>query len=96
MSRRLPFIRRFISLGLTTVALSLPLVVGCAGGPSQEELSLLEEKRMAAEAAEKQVVELKAEKARLERKVAEKQAEQKAQQEKLETVRAALATWPKN
>ena len=96
MSRRLPFIRRFSSLGLTAVALSLPLVVGCARAPSQEELSLLEGKRMAAEAAEKQVVELKAEKARLERKVAEKKAEKKAQQEKLETTRAALAERPKD
>ena len=96
MSRRLPFIRRFSSLGLTAVALSLPLVVGCARGPSQEELSLLDGKRMAAEAAEKQVVELKAEKARLERKIAEKNAEKKARQEKLETVRAAVINWPED
>jgi ribosomal protein L9 len=78
------------------VALSLPLVVGCAGGPSQEEISLLEEKRMAAEAAEKQIVELKAEKARLERKIAEKKAEKKAQQEKLSGAKAALAKRPKD
>ena len=95
MSRRLPFIRRFSSLGLTAVALSLPLVVGC-GGPSPEEMSLLEEKRIAAEAAEKQVVELKAQKARLERKIAEKKAEKKARQEKLETVRAAVINWPED
>jgi ribosomal protein L9 len=76
------------------VALSLPLVVGCAGGPSQEELSLLEEKRMTAEAAEKKVVELKAEKARLERMIAEKKADKQALQEKLEAVSTAVANWP--
>jgi hypothetical protein len=94
MSRPLPLIRRLSSLGLTVVALSLPLVVGCAGGPSQEELSLLEEKRMTAEAAEKKVVELKAGKARLERMIAEKKAEKQALQEKLEAVSTAVANWP--
>ena len=94
MSRPLPLIRRLSSLGLTVVALSLPLVVGCAGGPSQEELGLLEEQRMAAEAAEKKVVELKAEKARLERMVAEKKAEKQAIQEKLDAVSTAVANWP--
>jgi|APSaa5957512622_1039677.scaffolds.fasta_scaffold60038_2 hypothetical protein len=94
MSRPLPLIRRLSSLCLTVVALSLPLVVGCAGGPSQEELSLLEEKRMTAEAAEKKVVELKAEKARLERMIAEKKADKQALQEKLEAVSTAVANWP--
>jgi len=94
MSRPLPLIRKLSSLGLTVVALSLPLVVGCAGGPSQEELGLLEEQRMAAEAAEKKVVELKAEKARLERMVAEKKAEKQAIQEKLDAVSTAVANWP--
>jgi len=81
------------SVGLTVAALSLPLVVGCAGGPSQEELSLLEEKGLAAEAAEKKVAELKAEKARLERKLAEKKAEKKALEDKKAAVKAAVAEW---
>jgi len=93
MSRPLPLIRKLSSLGLTVVALSLPLVVGCDGGPSQEEKGLLEEKRMAAEIAEKKVVELKAEKARLERMIAEKKADKQALQEKLETVSSAVANW---
>lgn len=94
MSCCLPKLWRLSSVGLAAVALSLPLMVGCAGGPSQEELSLLEEKQMAAQSAEKQVIELKAEKARLERKIAEKRAEKKALQDKLESVRSAVANWP--
>jgi outer membrane murein-binding lipoprotein Lpp len=93
MNRHLPFTRRLCSLGLTAAALSLTLVVGCARGPSQEEMSLLEEKRVAAEAAEKKVTELKAEKARLERKIAEKKAQKQALQEKKEAVEAAVANW---
>lgn len=96
MSGRLPMLRRFASVGLAAVALSLPLVAGCSGGPSQEELSLLEQKRLAAEAAEKQVVELRAEKSRLERLVAEKRAEKQALQEKLQAVRNAVSDWPSN
>ena len=96
MSGRLPTLRKFASVGLAAAALSLPLLAGCAGGPSQEELSLLEGKRLAAEAAEKQVVELRAERSRLERLVAEKRAEKKALQEKLESVRNAVADWPSN
>ena len=94
MTYRLPFIRRFTALMLTAVAFSLPLTVGCAGRPSQEELSLLEERRLAAEAAEKQILELQAEQARLERKIAEKRGEKQELQAKMETVKAAVANWP--
>ena len=96
MSCRLPKLRRMSSAGLAAAAFSLVLLVGCAGGPSQEELGLLEEKRQSAEAAEMQVVELKAEKARLERKVAERRSEKKALQAKLEKVSSAVADWPSN
>ena len=85
------FIRKYSLLGWAVAALSLPLLAGCAGGPSQEELSLLEEKRMAAEAAEKKVAEKKAEKARLERKVAEKKAAKKAAEERRDATKAALS-----
>jgi outer membrane murein-binding lipoprotein Lpp len=96
MSGRLPKLRTFASVGLAAIALSLPLVAGCAGGPSQEELSLLDQKRLATEAAENKVVQLKADKARLERLVADKRAEKKALQEKLAIVRNAVADWPSN
>ena len=96
MSCRLPKLRRLSSVGLAAAALSLALLAGCAGGPSQEELSLLEGKRLAAEAAEMKVVELKAEKARLERRVAEKRADKKALQQRLEAVTSAVANWPSN
>lgn len=94
MIYRLPFIRKCSTVLLTAVAFSLPLMVGCAGKPSQQELSLLEERRLAVEAAEKQVLELQAEQARLERKIAEKRAEKQALQNRLETVKAAVANWP--
>ena len=70
---------------------SISLLSGCSRGPSQEELSLLEEKRQAVEAAQKQIDEKKAEKARLERKVAEKKTAQKALEEKRAATKAALA-----
>ena len=95
MRCRLPKLRRLSSVGLAAVVLSLPLV-GCAGGPSQEELSLLEENRMAAEAAENKVVELKADVARLERKIAEKRAQKKALQVKLDAVSGAVTNWSSN
>lgn len=94
MRCRLLFIQRLASLGIFVAALFL--VVGCAGAPSQEELSLLEEKRLTAEAAEQKVVELKADKARLERKLAEKKAEKQALEEKLQTVKATVANWPED
>jgi outer membrane murein-binding lipoprotein Lpp len=96
MSCRLPKLRRLSSVGLAAAALSLLLLAGCAGGPSQEELSLLDGKRLSAEAAEMKVVELKAEKARLERRIAEKRAEKKALQQRLEAVQSAVANWSSN
>jgi len=93
MSCRLSKLRRLSSVGLAAVAFSLPLVVGCARGPSQKELGLLDQKRQAVEAAEKKVVELKAEKARLERVVQEKQAKKDSLEKRLETVQSAVANW---
>ena len=90
MSRRRS-ISTYSFLGLITVAFSISLLSGCSRGPSQEELSLLEEKRQAVEAAQKQIDEKKAEKARLERKVAEKKTAQKALEEKRDATKAALA-----
>ena len=90
MSRRLPM-GKFYVVGLVVGALSLALLAGCAGGPSQEELSLLEEKRQAMEAAQAQVEEKQAEVARLERELAEKKAAKKALEEKRTAVKANLA-----
>ena len=90
MSRRRS-ISTYSFLGLITVAFSISLLSGCSRGPSQEELSLLEEKRQAVEAAQKQIDEKKAEKARLERKVAEKKTTQKALEEKRDATKATLA-----
>ena len=79
-------------LGAVAVtALALSLLAGCAGGPSEEEWSVLEQKRQAMEAAQQQVGDKQAEKARLERNVAEKQATKKALGEKKAATDAALA-----
>jgi predicted RNase H-like nuclease (RuvC/YqgF family) len=86
MSRRFSIKR----LGITLAAIALPLVVGC-GGVSQEEVAVLDKQRIAAQAAEKKVGDLQAEKARLERKLAEKKASKTALKEKLAKTQANLA-----
>ena len=90
MSRRLPNgVSGWLRLGVT--AMSLAFLVGCAGGPSQKELSLLDEQRQSVEAVEAKVAQKKAEKARLERKLAEKKAEKKALETKRAETEANLA-----
>lgn len=69
-------------LHTVAAALALGLIAGCSAVPNQKELSLLEEQRQAMEAAEDQVANKKAEKARLERKLADDKAELKALDEK--------------
>ena len=76
---------------LLLAGLVLLLVAGCARGPSEKELGVLEENRQATEAAEQQVTQKKAEKAELERHVAEKKAEKKALEEKRDGTAEALA-----
>ena len=80
----------FKSLGVVLVAAALPLMAGC-GGVSQDELDALEQQRQATVAAEQQVADLQAEKARLERKLAERQAEKKALEDKLAQTKRNLA-----
>ena len=86
MSRRFNIKR----LGITLAAVVLPLVVGC-GGVSQEEMAALDKQALAAEAAEKKVSDLQAEKAQLESKLAEKKATKKALEEKLAGTKTNLA-----
>ena len=81
-----------VFFALTSLALSL--AVGCARGPSQKELGVLEENRQATEAAEQKVTEKKAEKAELERQLADKRAEKKALEEKRDGTAEALASMP--
>jgi septal ring factor EnvC (AmiA/AmiB activator) len=69
----------------------MAVVVSCSTGPSEKELSLLEERRMAMEAAEKQVAQKKAENARLERQLANKKAELQALESKLSSTQQNLA-----
>jgi len=84
MSRRLP-IGKCGWLRLGAAALTLAFTVGCAGGPSEKELSALEQQREATESAEKLVQDKKAEKARLERTIAERKAQKKSQENRLAT-----------
>jgi septal ring factor EnvC (AmiA/AmiB activator) len=79
--------------GMVVMALSLALITGCSRGPSAKELSLLEEKKQATEAAESTLEKKKAQKASLERKLAEKKVEKKALDEKLSGTRASLSNW---
>ena len=83
----------FRSLGIAMAIAALPLIVGC-GGVSQEELGALEQQRQTTVAAEQQVADLQAEKARLERKLAEHQAEKKALEDKQAQTKRNLANWP--
>jgi len=80
----------FRSLGIVLAVAALPLMAGC-GGVSQEELDALEKQRQATVAAEQQVANLQADKARLERKLAERQAEKKALEDKLAQTKRNLA-----
>ena len=89
ISCRFESVRR--PLGVVAVtALALSLLAGCSG-VSQEELSVLEQKRQAMEAAQQQLADKQAEAARLERKVAEKQATKNALGDKKAATDAALA-----
>ncbi len=88
MSYRVRWVRR----GLFAIAFaSMAVVAGCSSGPSEKELSLLEERRMSMEAAEKQVAQKKAEKARLERQLANKKAELQSLEQKLAQTKKNLA-----
>ena len=65
-------------LMLTLLSLSLillPLITGCAKRPSKEELSKLEEAKMAAQAAEKELEAKKSERMDIEKELDEKQRE---------------------
>ncbi|UCE19561.1 MAG: hypothetical protein JSV84_04240 [Gemmatimonadota bacterium] len=53
----------------------LPLISGCAKRPSKEELSKLEEAKMAAQAAERELEAKKSERMDLEKELDEKQRE---------------------
>ena len=90
MSRCFSLIAKFQAVGLAA-AFSFALLAGCAGVPSKEEMSMLEEKRQAVEKAENTVAERKAEKAQLEKKVAEKKAALEEAKAKNEATKAALA-----
>jgi len=90
ISCRFNSVRRTVGTVAVT-SLALAFSAGCAGGPSQEELSVLEQKRQAMDAAQQQVAEKQTEKARLERKVAEKQATKKALEDKEAATSSALA-----
>ena len=79
------------STALLLAGLAISLAAGCARGPSEKEMGVLEENRQATEAAEQQVTQKKAEKAELERQLAEKKTEKKELEEKRDGTAEALA-----
>jgi peptidoglycan hydrolase CwlO-like protein len=68
----------------------LMLSTGCTKKPSQEELGKLSEARMAVEAAEKKLAELKAERTQLETELEAKKEELKKAEEQRDAVKAKL------
>lgn len=73
---------------LIAASVCTALLAGCSGGPSQKEMSLLDEQIKAAESAENTLAAKKAEKARLESQVAkQKAAKSDLEKKKVETLR---------
>ena len=73
---------------LITVAACTALLAACSGGPSQKEMSLLEEQLKTTEAAEHKLAGKKAEKAGLESQLArQKMAKSALEKKKAETLR---------
>ena len=82
--------RRVLVVVLAFSMLALPLLTGCTKHPSPEELSQLDEARMAAEAAEKKLEEKQNEKAQLEAELAQKKADLEALKEKRAAVESKV------
>lgn len=78
-------------VALSAAALILSLSAGCSRGPSQKELSALEEQRQAVLSAEKKLADKKGEQNQLEQKVAEKKSKKQALEEKRSATKANLA-----
>ena len=73
---------------LVAASLCTAFLAGCSGGPSQKEMSLLDEQMKATESAESTLAAKKAEKARLESTVAKKKAAKSdLEKKKAETLR---------
>jgi len=82
--------RRVLVVVLAFSMLALPLLAGCTKHPSPEELSQLDEARMAAEGAEKTLEEKKTEKAQLEAELAQREAELEALKGKRDAVKSKM------
>jgi peptidoglycan hydrolase CwlO-like protein len=82
--------KKKISLLLVFLVAGLMLSTGCTKKPSQEELSKLNEARMSAEAAEKKLADLKAERVQLEAQLEAKKEELKKAEEERDAVKAKL------
>jgi chromosome segregation ATPase len=75
---------------IITMAGALCQASGCTRKPKQEELTKLDEARMAAEAAERKLAELRSERQMLERALEQKQAELKKQEQERDELKAKL------
>jgi len=84
---------RVLTLGFVAFSLFLlPLISGCTKHPSQDQINKLEEARMAAEAAEKELNVKEAERADLEQQVDAGQRELNELKAKRDEVRACVKT----
>jgi len=82
--------QKSITLFFVITALALLSVTGCAKQPSREELLHLSEARKAAEAAEKKLAELRAERIRLEATLKAKKEELRKAEEERDAAKAKM------
>lgn len=82
--------QKSIILLFMIAALALVSMSGCSRQPKQEELLQLKEARMAAEAAEKKLAELRAERIKLEATLEAKKEELRKAQEERDAAKAKL------
>lgn len=77
-------------IALILICGSFAFYSGCTKKPSPEELNKLTEARMAAEAAEKKLAELRAERVQLEAQLETKKTELKKAEEERDAIKAKL------
>jgi septal ring factor EnvC (AmiA/AmiB activator) len=83
-------LNKAVGVGLVVALASLPLLSGCVSMASQEQLTMLENARKAAEAAEADLVSCKQNKAKLEKTLAKKKQTLKEKTADRDAVKKAL------
>lgn len=86
-------LNRVVGFGLVVSLASLPLLSGCTAMASKEQLTMLEEARKAADAAEADLKACRQKSADLEREITQKKQTLAEWQDALETVKEGLKTF---